>query len=569
MRLELFFKITSGIFLVVLCGIFYIEIARGSFYYELSQKNRIRLIPQDGLRGNILDRKGKALADSRLSFAVSVIPQEVDDRDRTFTLLARVLGIEKDSLMKTYRSGYAAPFAPVLLKDNITKNEALILEENKYKVDGVIVEFRAKRRYPFKQELSHLLGYLREVDKSRITRLKEYGYNLKDIMGYDGVEEAYDRYLRSEKGGMQIEVNNKGQMVRLLGLRLPHKGTDITLTIDLDMQRIAYSALFDKKGCIIIMDPYSGAILAMVSNPGYDPNVFVRNEQDEINLLRNNRSAPFLNRAINASYPPASTFKLITAIAGLETGKISPATTFFCDGKIMVGNREFKCWDKHGMVNLNSAVGHSCDVFFYQLGLMLGPRALSEYALKFGLGRVCNIDIEREAAGFVPTVNWKLWQRKESWFRGDTANFAIGQGALLATPLQMARLISLFANGGYLVKPYLVESIGNNSRIENRPSIKTGIKDGDLQILKQGLIGAVKDLEGTAHILALPDLAVAGKTGTAQVSRGLPHGWFIGFAPTDVPKIAFCVFLEHGGSSALACSIAREILEKLLEQNLV
>ncbi|MDP1853560.1 MAG: penicillin-binding protein 2 [Candidatus Omnitrophota bacterium] len=569
MRLELFSKIICGIFLAVICGLFYTQIIRGAFYYELSQKNRIRLIPQDGVRGNILDRNGKVLADSRLSFAVSVIPQEVENKDEAFGLLAGMLRIEKSSLMKAYKNGYAAPFAPVLLKDNITKNEALFLEENKYRLGGIIVQVKAQRRYPYGQEFSHSIGYLREVDKSRITRLKEYGYSLKDVMGYDGVEEAFDRYLRAEKGGMQIEVNNKGQMVRLLGLRLPHKGSDVTLTINADMQRIAYSALAQTRGCIIVIDPYSGAILTMVSSPGYDPNVFAKNEKNEIKQLFNNSGSPMFNRVISAVYPPASLFKLITATAALENRKISASTTFFCDGKMTIGNREFKCWDKHGRVDFNKAVMYSCDIFFYQAGLLLGPQILSDYAFRFGLGRASGIDIEGEASGFVPTVNWKLWRRQESWFKGDTANFAIGQGDLLVTPLQMVRLISIFANGGYLIKPYLVESAAGNVSLDNRAGKKIGIKNEHLQILKQALSSTVSGLEGTAHILDMPGLRVAGKTGTAQVSRGLSHGWFIGFAPVNKPKIAFCVFIEHGGSSVVACTVARAMLERLLQENII
>lgn len=569
MRLELFSKIISGIFLAVICGLFYTQVIRGAFYYDLSQKNRIRLIPQDGVRGNILDRNGKVLADSRLSFAVSVIPQELENKDEAFGLLAGMLRIEKSSLTKAYKNGYAAPFAPVLLKDNITKNEALLLEENKYRLGGIIVQVKAQRRYPYGQEFSHLIGYLREVDKSRITQLKEYGYSLKDVMGYDGVEEALDRYLRAEKGGMQIEVNNKAQMVRLLGLRLPHKGSDVTLTINADMQRIAYSALAQTRGCIIVIDPYSGAILTMVSSPGYDPNVFSKNERNEIKRLLNNSGSPMLNRVISAVYPPASLFKLITATAALENRKISASTTFFCDGKMRVGNRDFKCWDKHGMVDFNKAVMYSCDIFFYQAGLLSGPQILSDYAFRFGLGKTTGIDIEGEASGFVPTVNWKLWRRQESWFKGDTANFSIGQGDLLVTPLQMARLISVFANGGYLVKPYLVEASAGNLSLGNRVGKKIGIKNENLQILKQALSSTVSGLEGTAHILDIPGLRVAGKTGTAQVSRGLSHAWFIGFAPLDKPKVAFCVFIEHGGSSAVACAVARAMLERLLQENII
>lgn len=570
MRIKIFFKIVYLVFLILLFGLFYVQIIRGNFYYELSQKNCIRLIPQAASRGNILDRNGKVLVDDSLSFAVTVIPQDLADEDKTFSALSKILKVDKDSLIRAYKRRYTAPFAPVAVKDNLTKKEALLLEENKYKIGGVFIQTKPKRRYPYKKAFSHIIGYLSEVDKSRLTKLKSYGYKIKDIMGYTGIEEVQDSILRSEEGGMQVEVDNKGRLVRLLGLRPSQKGADVKLTIDLDMQRIAYQALGERKGCIIIMDPFSGKILAMVSNPGYDPSIFVENKRRKIIRLLNDSRAPFVNRAISGLYPPASLFKLVTAPAGLETKKISSSTTFFCNGGLKVGNRVFKCWDEHGQVDLYQAIVHSCDIFFYQTGLLLGPEKLSDYALKFGLSKPTSIDIRGEASGFVPTINWKRWKRHQNWFKGDTVNFSIGQGDLLVTPIQMLRLVSAFANGGFLVKPYLVEEIDNKPYLKNRAlKKKIAVKRKYWKVLKQALISTVEDEGGTAHILDIPNVSIAGKTGTAQVNRGSPHGWFIGFAPTDKTKISFCVFLEHGGSSSVACSVAREMLKRLLKENLI
>lgn len=559
-------------------GLFYIQIIRGKFYYGLSQKNRIRLIVQEAPRGNIFDCKERALAESYLSFCVSIMPQELENKNKVFSFLAEILKIPKNEIAKIYERGYVAPFAPVVIKADISKEQALIIEEGEYNLAGLFVQAKPKRRYLYGQLLSHAMGYLREVDKERMNKLKSYGYRMKDVVGYAGVEALCERYLKAEKGGMQVEVNSRGHMMRLLGFRPPEKGKDVRLTIDLNMQHIAESGLADKKGAIIVMDPYSGAVMAIASSPGYDPNSFSQNKRQEISRLHQDSASPLFNRAISGLYPAASLFKLVVAIAGLENKKITPQTTFFCDGKIKVGDREFKCWDKHGTVDLYSALVHSCDVYFYHVGLSLGIHILSGYAAKFGLGALTGIDIGRnsdmeavvEAAGLVPTASWKRRRKQEGWFSGDTVNLSIGQGDLLVTPIQMACLISSFANGGYSVRPYLIEEIdGNPNFAPARKNNPLPVERSYIELLNKALRGVVSHPEGTAHILDISGLTVSGKTGTAQVRRGASHGWFIGWAPADKPKIAFCVFVENAGSSAVACSIAKEMLEKFLEQKLI
>ena len=568
MRIRIFFRIIVLILLIVFSCLFYTQIIRGDFYHGLSQKNRIRIVPQEAARGNILDNQGRVLVDSVLSFSASIIPQELSDKEKVFTELARILKEDKSNLQSVYKRGYIAPFAPVTVKGDLSKKEALSLAENKYKLQGLIVQAKTERRYPYGDDLSHIIGYLREADQARIDKLKPYGYKMRDIIGYSGLEEAYELFLRFRKGGMQIEVDNKGRMVRLLGVRVPEKGTDITLTIDLDMQRIASSALGDKAGCVIIMNPLSGAILAMASHPAYDPSLFVRNDRRNIVRLLNNADAPFVNRAISGLYPPASVFKLVTALAALESKKISEHTTFVCDGKMRVGGRDFKCWARHGPVDLAKAVAYSCDIFFYNAGLLAGPEALSASAFKFSLAHPTGIDLPQEKNGFVPTVNWKL-KKGERWYKGDTVNFSIGQGDLLVTPIQMLRLVCVFANDGLLVDPYLVEKIGDKRASKKAGPQKLRINKKYLYFLKRALLDVVKDPQGTAGMLDIPGLAVAGKTGTAQVFNKASHGWFVGFAPADKPKIAFCVFIEHAGSSSVACSIVKEILNRFLEEDLI
>ncbi|MFQ5681312.1 MAG: penicillin-binding protein 2 [Candidatus Omnitrophota bacterium] len=569
MRIRLFFWGLCLGFICLAISLFHIQIIRGEGYYRLSRKNHIRLIPRPARRGNILDRKGRLLADSRLSFAVRIIPQELRDKKATFGALARILNTSEHSLERAYRRGYTAPFAWVMVRDNITKKEALSLRESEDVLPGVFVQARPRRRYLYKDMFAHIIGYLGEVDEARMSRLKSYGYKIKDLVGYTGIEQAQDNYLHAKEGGMQIEVDSRGRMVGLLGLRPSEHGRDVRLTVDLDIQRIAYNALGHRKGCIIVINPYSGAILAMVSKPAYDPNVFMAGRRREIMRLLNARSAPLFNRAIRGRYPPASLFKLVTAAAALGTKRDIAQMTVFCSGGLKIGNRKFGCWSEHKKVDFIQAIAQSCDVFFYRAGIKAGVSYIADYAFKFGLGRKTGLDIPGEVEGVVPTPGWKRWRRGEAWFSGDTANMSIGQGALLVTPIQIARLISVFANGGFLVRPYLTEG----SSIADAPQRPRGkkrvsLRRGSFDILRKALISVVKSEQGTAHILDAPGLSVAGKTGTAQV-RGRPsHAWFAGFSPVKTPKIAFVVFLEHGGSSHLACVVAREMLEGLIREKI-
>lgn len=517
-----------------------------------------------------MDRNGVALADNQISFNLAVIPQEIKDKEREFLKISQILGKDKGALEKEFRKNLSLPFAPAVISKNIDKKQAIILEQKKASLPGVIIEQNSKRFYPFSEGASHVIGYVGEIDKARINRLKDYGYKAKDIVGYSGLEEFYDEILRGADGGVQIEVDNRGSPVRIIADRTAQKGKDIITTLDIRIQRIASDLLEGRRGAIIVMDADNGQILAMASRPAFDPNIFVSEfSEEKINRIFNDRNSPLLNRAVSGLYSPGSVFKAVAATAGLESKKINRKTSFFCSGKMNLGARQFNCWSKHDNQNLEEALKHSCNVFFYQLGLILGPDNLNRYALEFGLGAQTGIDLPAESKGLVPSRGQKKISKKESWYPGDTLNFSIGQGDLLLTPLQAVKLMAIIANNGKIIKPHLLKAIDAKEVEDKRKNNEVKINKDALSQVKSYLKGVVKSETGTAHILHMENLSVAGKTGTVQTEvLGRQHAWFVGFAPFEKPKIVFCVFLEQGGSSTEACIIAKKMLEEMLKENL-
>ena len=362
------FIISMFVFLVF--GLFNLNIIGGRKYNKLSNSNCIRLIAQFGCRGSILDRQGELIAGNRISYDVLILPQDLSDLDRILREVAGVLGVDPQQLRKTFKSGYLSSSVPVTIASNIDVKKAIALGEYKVNEPSIIIQSKPLRYYPYSTLAAHLLGYLNEIDRWRLTKLEDYGYKTKDIVGFGGVEEKYDYYLRQEEGGLSVEVNHQGKFTRVLGFELPKNGKDIQLTIDLNVQKIAESALSGRKGCVIIMDPNNGEIIALASYPNFDPAIFVKRSGLSIAELFNNRDSPLVNRAISAAYPPASVFKVILASAALELKKVNPATSFSCPGFLLVGKRKFSCWDVHGEQNIVQAIAHSCDTFFYHTGLL-------------------------------------------------------------------------------------------------------------------------------------------------------------------------------------------------------
>lgn len=572
MRIKIVRIIVAIFFLSLLLGILNLEVIQGRKLKQLSQKNCIRLLPQFGSRGNIFDRQDNIIAGNFISYDLMLIPQE--DRDMIETALkkiSQVLNIPADNLRNNFKNNFIAPFAPVVIAKNINVKKAIALEESRLNLglDNIIIQAHPQREYPFGKLACHMLGYLNEIDHWRLTKLADYGYEIKDIVGFGGVEEKLDYYLRQQEGGLSFEVDHRGRFTRLLGFRPPESGKDIQLTIDLRIQKIVEECLSDKKGCAIIIDPYSGEIIAMASNPDFNPSLFI-SKGPAISSIFNNSDAPLLNRAIGGLYPAGSMFKLVVATAALETAKINLATTFICTGSTMIGREDFACWDKHGPENLMQAIPHSCNVFFYKVGLLVGPQLIYDYALKFGFSRSTGIDIPYEASGFIPNPLWRRIHKFKGWFDGDTANLSIGQGDVLVTPLQIARMMAVFANNGSLVTPYLVKAIDKQDvSLYKRKNIHLALKKTTLDSIRQGLKGAVYDSGGTANILSSLPFSIAGKTGTAQVGRGQPHGWFAGFFPFKNPRFVICVLLEHGGSGYMSSVLSKQILEQMAQEGLI
>lgn len=572
MRLKIIRLITGGLFGFIVAGLFYTQVIQGEYFFRLSVNNRIRVVPMEGWRGQIKDRGGKVLADNRLSYDVMVTPQEIDDRVALFRFLGQTLGVNEQAIARRYGRKKNAPFAPVVIEQDVSKEEAIVIEENKYRFPSLFVQESYRRFYPLGENSAHVLGYVGKMSVAQRDRFREYGYSMESVVGYSGVEEYYDNYLRGKEGGLQIEVNSRGQQVRLLGVRESQKGQDITLTIDSEVQQDALELLADRVGVVIVMDMDSGEILGMTSSPGFDPNIFVGSrDPGEINRIFADPLAPAINRAITGLFPPGSVFKVIMAIAGLDTKKIIPSTSFVCPGFYQLRRAVFRCTHVHGTQDLIGALAHSCNVYFYNVGLLLGVDTINHYARLMGLGEKISIDLPYEQSGSIPGREQRRLEGRGGWHAGDTLNFSIGQGEVQVTPLQLIRLMTLVARNGWIVQPHVIKAIGETAVDKFTDERKVKIDEEVLETVRKGLRGAVVDAEGTARVIGdLPDLYVAGKTGTAQTSGGKKnHAWFAGYAKGEVRNIAFCVLLEHGGSSYNACLLAKDLFMRMKEKKIL
>jgi len=570
MRLKVIGLIISALFIILVLELFYVQVIRGRYYYNLSMNNRIRVVALEGWRGRIKDRNGRILSDNKGAYNVMITPQDVDNLLELFVFLGKILKEDPQALMKTYQKRKFTPFAPVTIAENISKELAIKVEENKFRFPCLIVQESFKRYYPFGRDGAHVLGYVAKVSQSRVERFKKYGYSPPSMVGYLGVEEYYDEDLRGKDGGLQIEVNSRGQQVRLLSIKEPAKGEDIVLTIDAEIQHIAQEIMESYVGTTVVMDLTNGEILGLVSSPSFDPNYFVEQKyEDELKSLLRSPNSPMLNRAIKGQYPPGSVFKVIMAYGGLESKKISEYTKFNCPGFFTYGGATFGDTCRYGDQDLIQSIAHSCNVYFYNLGLLLGADLIYKYSKEFSLGDATGVDLPYEEKGFIPSRKEYQAQRKP-WYAGNTINMSIGQGDVLATPLQMVRMMGSIANDGIEVQPHLIKQIGDKA-VEKYLTQKDLKVDRDvLGVVKRGIREVVTDSSGTGHDLNMPDLFVAGKTGTAQSSHGRDHhAWFVGYAKGKQRNIAFCVFLEHGGSSHNATPLARDLLQRMVEAELL
>ena len=565
-------------FSIILIKLWYLQILQGDKFRELSENNRIRILRIRAARGIIYDRNRNILVKNRPSFNVSIIPEDLKNPEKTLSLLAKILGMDPEDIReKISEAKRETPrYLPVRIKTDITRKELALIETNRFDLPGVITEAEPLRYYLYKDMGAHFLGYIGEISKRELRERRFADLKIGDLVGKYGIEEGWDRFLRGIDGEKEIEVDATGKLIRVLNTMDAIPGENIILTIDLRLQRIVYEALKGKRGAIIVMNPKNGEILAMQSNPSFDPNLFARGlSKREWRKLVEDPSNPLQNRCIQGQYPPGSTYKPLVAIAALEDNLISPLTRVFCPGYYLLGRRIYRCWKRsgHGEIDLYRAIVESCDTYFYQIALKLGIDELARYASIFGFGKPTGIALRYEKSGIVPSTSWKKRVFKEKWYEGETLSVGIGQGFTLVTPIQLLNFYCMIANGGIQYLPRIVkriEDMDGNVIKKYRPKIirRVKLKKGTLDFIKQALFGVVNDKEGTGSLAKIEGIEVGGKTGTAQVvslkktSKIKDHAWFVAFAPLEDPEIAVVVLVEHGGHGGrTAAPIAKQIIE--------
>jgi penicillin-binding protein 2 len=578
-------------FAILLLRLIYLQVIRGEEYRLLSLNNRIRLQNIDPPRGLISDRNGYVLVDNRPSFDVHITLKDARPVEETINKLSQYLNVPAEELLlKISTSKGVSAYKPILIKQDIGRNALASIEAHKYDLPGIAVNVKLRRHYLYIQDAVHLVGYLSEINPEELTSGKYPGRRRGDLIGKFGAEKTFENFLQGERGGRQVEVNANGQVVQILKTVAAKPGQNIQLTIDYQLQKKAEMLLQGVAGAAVAMEPASGRILALASSPSFDQNYFINGmSHEQWDSLISNPFRPMENKAIQGEYPPGSTYKIITALAGLSEGVIDEDTEFFCPGYYRFGNRVYRCWKRggHGKVDIVKAIAESCDVYFYQVGELLGVDRLAWYAKAAGLGAPTGIELDNEARGLIPTAAWKKNRTGIPWQKGETLSVAIGQGFNLATPIQMVGMMAAIANGGTRYKPMILESIrtaDNHLIYKNQPQVvgKIPVTQHALELVRKGLWEVVNSDRGTARGSSLDDIEYSGKTGTSQVisrkkdetqpeeempAHLRPHAWFIAYAPSASPKIAIAVLVEHGehGSGA-AAPIAREMIKTYLRK---
>ena len=576
-------------FVLLFFRLFYLQVIEGEEYKRLSENNCIRLQTISPSRGLIYDRNGNLLVDNRPSFDLYITLKDTNNLQNTITRLSEYTQVPEEIFFdRISKAKHVPSYKPILLLQDIGRDMLAKVEVHQYDLPGVSVNVQPCREYIYPKGAAHLLGYLGEINADELSSGKYPESQSGDFIGKFGVEKSFERFLRGESGGRQVEVNAAGQVIRIIQTVDAKPGNNLYMTIDHGLQKTTEMLFEEKVGAAVAMVPDTGEILAMVSSPSFDQNLFVNGmTPEEWSTLNSDVNRPMTNKAIQAEYPPASTYKIITAIAGLEEDIIDSRFSLFCTGSYRFGNRNFYDWklSGHGEVTVVDAIAQSCDVFFYHLGYKIGVDRLAWYARGCGLGELTGIKLDHESEGLVPTTTWKEKYRGSRWQGGETLSVAIGQGANLSTPIQIGVMISAVANGGTKYQPTIVKKIvTSQGKLTYLGQIqKKGVfpvSKENLAIVKQGLFNTVNSKEGTARGARIEGIHVSGKTGTAQVvSRSsigtlkdeeIPyqlraHAWFVAYAPSEDPEIAVVVFVEHGVSgSGTAAPIAREMIKQYL-----
>lgn len=547
----LVFSVVVVAVLAVLLGrLFFLQVVQGYNYQVASEENRTRLATSPALRGTIYDRTGTVLAKDLATYSVKLTPEHFDPAK--LSLLAQITGMPADEIQAKLEENNLPAWEPLTLRAGLGEEVVQKVEEQHLDLPGISVVIEPQRSYPYDNLFAHLIGYTRSISADELNRLESAGYTGADTIGKTGLEKAYEDWLKGEKGKQILEVNAIGQPVRVLNEIEQIPGDDMTLSIDLKLQQQARQILVDNQmnGSIICMNPQTGAILAMVSTPDFNPNDFVKGiSQKEYETLT--ASNALIAKATQDRFPPGSTFKVVTTAAALEEGVIDPETyTVFCPGYIDVGGHRFYCWQTsgHGTQNLVDAIANSCNVFFYTLSLEIGPERLAKWATILGLDEYTGVDLPDEAKGVIPTPAWKWEQLEEPWYPGDTMNMGIGQGDVAVTPLALATTYAAIANGGKLLMPYLVQEIRSpdgtilkNAQTTVRAEIP--FSQRTLDTLRQGMVEAAT--LGTTQQVKPPGVSVAAKTGTALITSDKQDIWICAYAPVEDPQILVLVMNEY------------------------
>ena len=576
---------------VVVVRLVYLQIISHEHFSTLSEKNRVNIVPVPPTRGLIFDRNGVLLAQNLPSFSLEIVPEQIDDMDKTLAGLAQLITVSDDDL-ESFRKRLQErhPFESIPLRFRLSDEEVARFAINRYRFPGVDIQARLTRDYPFGKIASHAVGYVGRINEDELEDLDPSNYSGTTHVGKVGVEKSYESLLHGTVGYQHEESNARGRVLRVLQRIPPVPGQNIYLTIDMDLQMVAESAMEGKRGALVALNPKTGEVLALASVPGSDPNLFVNGiSSEQYQALQDDPDQPLFNRALSGQYPPGSTIKPLMALAGLEYKEVTPATQVFCQGWYSLPGdiHRYRDWKKegHGATNVTSAIMHSCDVYFYSLAHGLGIDRMNKYLGYFGLGKKTGIDLPGELAGLLPSRDWKRAARREVWYPGETLITGIGQGYTLVTPMQLAEATAILANRGTIIQPHIVHETRSSGGAEFFP--QTGTPQGKVPVAVSDnwntVISAMEDVVnepgGTAFGIGRgATYRIAGKTGTAQVfgvkqnerykpqeleERLRDHALFIAFAPVDDPEIAVAVIVENGGHGGSAAGpMARAVMDR-------
>ncbi|MEI6509761.1 MAG: penicillin-binding protein 2 [bacterium] len=549
-RVVVFSAVIVAVLAVLLGRLFFLQVVQGYNYQEASEENRTRLATSPALRGVIYDRTGAVLAKDTATYSVKLTPEHFDPAK--LPLLAEITGMPVDEIQAKLEENNLPVWEPFTLRTGLGEEIVQKVEEQRLDLPGISISIEPQRSYPYDNLFAHLIGYTGNISALELSRMESAGYTGADVIGKTGLEKSYEDWLKGEKGKQILEVNAIGQPVRVLNEIEQIPGADMTLGIDLKLQQLARQILIDNQmnGAVICMNPQTGAILAMVSTPDFNPNDFIKGiSQKEYETMT--ASNALIPKATQDRFPPGSTFKVVTTAAALEEGVIDPETyTVFCPGYIDVGGHRFYCWQTsgHGTQNLVDAIANSCNIFFYTLSLEVGPERIAKWAQLLGLDQYTGVDLPDEAKGVIPTPAWKWEQLEEPWYPGDTMNMGIGHGDVAVTPLALATAFAAIANGGKLITPYLVQEIRSPDGTilkdtQTTVRVEVPFSQRTLDYLRQGMVKATT--LGTTQQVKPPGISVAAKTGTALITSEKQDIWICAYAPVENPQILVLFMNEY------------------------